>query len=326
MQISKISLALCVLALGATPVIRAADTAAQASARAALVSKLFEIGAETPVTNKTSAAQVQTEVVAPAAAPIVKPRVKATEPVMVPMDKSKAKAEQATMEARQKAEKAAKQADAERKADELKAQKQTAKIAALHKEKDEAAAKAQAKAKAKAEAEQAVVDTKAKKLAKKQAAEQKAAEVAAAKKQVKFNLAQAKVERAKIEQPKTSTAVKTSDTPEQAKAREAIAHALFQDAANNSTAPAAKPATPAPVAKPIVKAKPMKAEKPIVAKKPKVVEPAKVVAPAIVSAAPPLPINSVQQHKLAELLTKYKADMVTPAEYQKLRAEILANP
>ena len=91
------------------------------------------------------------------------------------------------------------------------------------------------------------------------------------------------------------------DTPDQTKAREAIAHSMFQDAA--------KPAAPAPVAE-----------------KPKVVQPARAVAPAIVSVAPPLPINSIQQHKLAELLTKYKADMVTPDEYQKLRAAILANP
>ena len=200
----------------------------------------------------------------------------------------------------------------------------------MHKEKDEAAAKAQAKAKAKAEklaakakakadVEQAIVDTKAKKLADKQAAEQKAAEVAAAKKQVKSNLSQPKVEQPKVEPPKTSAAVKTLDTPEQAQAREAIAHLMFQEAANNSSTPAAKPAVKAEV-------KPKKAEKPTVAAKPKLMEPAKAVTPAIVSAAPPLPINSVQQHKLAELLTKYKADMVTPAEYQNLRAEILANP
>jgi DNA polymerase III gamma/tau subunit len=292
MQVSKISLALCVLALGVAPAIHAADTPAQAAARAALASKLFEIGAETPATNKPSAAQVKTAVVIPAAAPAAKtvvapvvvpaakPVVKNTEPVMVPLDKkAKAKAEQAAADA---------------KAAELKAQKDAAKLAAAQKEKDAAAAAAQAKAKAKAE--KLAAESKAKAdLAK------KAAEVAAAKQQVKSNLSQTKVESPKVEQPKTSTKAKTLDTPEQAKAREALAHSMFQDAANTAPATAAKPAvTSAPVAKP--------------------------VAPAVVNVAPPLPINSVQQHKLAELLTKYKADMVTPDEYQKLRAAILANP
>ena len=320
MQISKISLALCVMALGTTPVIRAADTPAQASARAAIASKLFEISAETPVTNKPAASAVKAQAIAPAAAPaaktvvktvaapavvpvvkpiekpVAKPVVKATEPVMVPMDKkAKAKAEQAAADA---------------KAAELKAQKEAAKIAAAQKEKDEAAAKAQAKvkakadklaaeAKAKADAEKAVADAKAKKLADKKAAEQKAAEVTAAKQQVKSNLNQPKVEPSK-----TSATVKTTDTPEQAKAREALARSLFQDAASAPTATATKPIAP----KPAVKAE------------------AKLSAPAIVSVAPPLPINSIQQHKLAELLVKYKADKVTPDEYQKLRAAILANP
>jgi colicin import membrane protein len=51
---------------------------------------------------------------------------------------------------------------------------------------------------------------------------------------------------------------------------------------------------------------------------------------AVVSApdmtAPPAPVNSSKQQQLADLLNKYKADQVTPDEYQQQRAAILAQP
>ncbi len=42
--------------------------------------------------------------------------------------------------------------------------------------------------------------------------------------------------------------------------------------------------------------------------------------------APPLPISADKQARLQALLAKYKADQISPEEYQKQRAEILAEP
>jgi hypothetical protein len=41
---------------------------------------------------------------------------------------------------------------------------------------------------------------------------------------------------------------------------------------------------------------------------------------------PPLPISSQKQQRLYELLQRYKADQVTPEQYQAERAKILAGP
>jgi hypothetical protein len=42
--------------------------------------------------------------------------------------------------------------------------------------------------------------------------------------------------------------------------------------------------------------------------------------------APALPISADKEAQLQALLAKYKADQITPVEYQKQRAEILAQP
>ena len=42
--------------------------------------------------------------------------------------------------------------------------------------------------------------------------------------------------------------------------------------------------------------------------------------------APPLPISAAKQQELDALLARYKADQITPDEYQKQRATILAEP
>jgi hypothetical protein len=41
---------------------------------------------------------------------------------------------------------------------------------------------------------------------------------------------------------------------------------------------------------------------------------------------PPSPISSEKQQRLGELLQRYKADQVTPEQYQVERAKILAGP
>jgi hypothetical protein len=42
--------------------------------------------------------------------------------------------------------------------------------------------------------------------------------------------------------------------------------------------------------------------------------------------APPLPISLEKQQKLNDLLPKYQADTISPEEYHKQRAAILAGP
>jgi hypothetical protein len=41
---------------------------------------------------------------------------------------------------------------------------------------------------------------------------------------------------------------------------------------------------------------------------------------------PALPISEAKEAQLKALLAKYRADQITPGEYQKQRAEILAQP
>jgi hypothetical protein len=41
---------------------------------------------------------------------------------------------------------------------------------------------------------------------------------------------------------------------------------------------------------------------------------------------PALPISAAKEAQLRALLAKYKADQITPGEYHKQRAEILAQP
>lgn len=300
---------ICALALGTALTIRAEDTPAQAAARAALASKLFEMGADVPATNAPATPmppKVDTVAPAPPVMSEMPPAAKPMdEPAMVPVNgDAKAKA---------KAAKAAKAA-------EMKAQQEADKKAAAQKEYDAEMAKAKAdadkaaaKAKAKADAEQAAADMKAQKAAAKKAADQKAAEIAAAKKQVKTNM-----EQPKMEQPMTVDAPRVTpgntDTPEQAKAREALAHSLFEESAATPTTPMAPAIQPSPV--------PMLAPAPA----PKVQEPSKVMQPSlpVMPMAPALPISEDKQQKLQELLGKYKADQITPEEYQKQRAAILA--
>jgi hypothetical protein len=42
--------------------------------------------------------------------------------------------------------------------------------------------------------------------------------------------------------------------------------------------------------------------------------------------APNVPVSETQQARLQELLAKYKANEITPAEYHRQRAEILGQP
>ena len=90
MQISKLSLMVCALALVATLPLRAEDTPAQSAARAALASKLFEISDEPMATNTMPAAPV----VKVPAGPDYSAKVKAAQggdgktPVVISADKA----------------------------------------------------------------------------------------------------------------------------------------------------------------------------------------------------------------------------------------------
>jgi len=136
MRISKLLSAVCAMAfLAGSPAVRAQDTPAQAAARAALMDKMSELGAQPPQATNTVAAEpaVAPKPVAPAAkesAPTVEPTPKTTgdDVVMTPINKPVSKADKAAAAAKAKA-------DAQQAAAELKAKKEA-----------EAAAKAQARA------------------------------------------------------------------------------------------------------------------------------------------------------------------------------------
>jgi hypothetical protein len=85
-----------------------------------------------------------------------------------------------------------------------------------------------------------------------------------------------------------------------------------------------------PPAKPVVAAKPQPAPQPAAAAP----QPAKPVEADYVGkdlgmkpiVAPALPISAGKEDRLQALLMKYKTDQISPAEYQKQRAAILAEP
>jgi hypothetical protein len=95
------------------------------------------------------------------------------------------------------------------------------------------------------------------------------------------------------------------------------------------SAPAAAPVVTSPPANPVVQPTepapaPVVAAPPVVETKPAASNPSVSEMQPIV--APPLPISASKESQLQALLEKYKADQITPEEYQKQRAAILAQP
>jgi hypothetical protein len=148
-----------------------------------------------------------------------------------------------------------------------------------------------ADAQAKAAKEAKAAEMKAQKAAAKQAAQQKAAET-------------------------TTVTSQNGDNPAQAKAREALANSLFNMSADTPVTPVtpATSATSASQPKQTMVVTPMPAPE------------VKTVIASPIGMAPPLPISQEKQQKLQALLGKYRADQVSPDEYQKQRAAILAEP
>ena len=157
--------------------------------------------------------------------------------------------------------------------------------------------------KARQDAEQAAADLKAQK----EAARQQKARAAA-------EAAQAKVKPAA--EPVVTAPAPSADTEAQARAREALAREL------NQPVPAGQVATVS------VKPAAVKPVKPTVAEPVKPVEvnyPGKDLGMKPI-AAPALPIAASKEEQLQALLAKYKADQLSPEEYHKQRADILAAP
>ena len=162
--------------------------------------------------------------------------------------------------------------------------------------------KAAAAAKAKQEADQAAADLKAKKDADKKVAEQKAADEATAKAQAKA--------KAKADAQQAAAELKAKKDAEAAAKKQAGAQTMAPPS-GVAAAPPAKPAAPevAPAVKPPPPANANYAGKTLGLKP--------IVAPSP-------PVSPQQEEALQALLAKYMANQISPDEYQKERAAILA--
>jgi hypothetical protein len=312
----RISLGLClVLGTGFIP-LRAADNPAQAAARAALMEKISGPNAQpvspaspmpataTPPPTVAQFAPAPTSpatLLAPAGAQDTPTQAAARAALTERIGGLNARPNQPANPAPQasvvmtptnkqvsKADKVAAAAKARQEADQaaadLKAKRDADRKAAAQKAADEAAAKAQAKAKAKADAQQAAAELKAKKEAEATAKKQAAAQ--------------------------TTTPPAKPATPKVAPAKPIAQKAAPVKPAAQKVAPA-KPAAPevAPVVKPPPPANANYAGK-------------SLGLPPYV--APPPPVSAQQDAELQALLAKYMANQMSPDEYQKERAAILA--
>ena len=171
---------------------------------------------------------------------------------------------------------------------------------------------------AKAKAKQDTADLKARQEADKKLAAEKEREAKTAAKQ-----AEAK---AKADQAADNSAAKQEADKKSEAERAALSTAMADSAAKNTVTNA-----PAATAK-TAKAKKEKKQKPAPAAAAQ--QPAKTSEPGYAGkdlgmkplAAPALPISTSKEEQLQALLAKYKADQISPEEYQKQRAAILAEP
>jgi hypothetical protein len=313
MRISNLLSAFCAAAfLAGSLAVRAQDNPAQTAARAALMDKMRELDAQQ--NQPTTPAPPATVVIAPSAGqeqagqltiatPKVEPTPKTADDnvVMTPVNTPVSKAEKA----KAKAEKAA------------------------------------AAAKAKQEADQAAADLKAKNEADRKAAKQKAADEAAAKANAKMDAKQAAAElKAKNE----------AEAPAKSQSRATVAASSADNSGFTPVPPPSNPGSQAAAAQTALRQNKSEPNQQAVATpQPPVVAtpPAKPAAPAAAPAVKPPPADSgyagkslgfkpveaptppVSAQKVAELqalLAKYMANQVSPDEYQKERAAILAEP
>ena len=308
------------MALGAAMTAPAADTPAQAAARVALEAKLKELNAQCPAPNPVEAPPAaKNKTCAPAAKQVSKasltPKMQSELPpakhdvVMKPVSsetspvtcQQKVPADKAVVNAQTAADKKAKQEAAEAKAKQDAAQAAAdAKAAADKKAKQEAAA-----AKAKQDAAQAAAQLKAKKEA------QAAADAkAAADKKAKQEAAAAK---AKQDAAQAAAQLKAKKEAQAAAAAKAKQDALQAAAEKKAKAEADK------------KLAELKQAETEAAKPGKMDSPGAELGLHQI-AAPALPIAASKESRLQTLLGKYKTNQLTPEEYHKQRAAILAEP
>ena len=129
----------------------------------------------------------------------------------------------------------------------------------------------------------------------------------------------------------TAFVVQAADNPAQAAARAAVAEEPVVMTPVNGEAKAAKAKVKQDVAQAAAEAKAQKeAAKKAAAKAKKENKKSAVAASAASEmkpiVAPASPIAAAKEQRLQALLVKYKADQVSPEEYQRERAAILAEP
>jgi len=132
------------------------------------------------------------------------------------------------------------------------------------------------------------------------------------------------------------TAPQPLDSEAQAAARAALLQAMGQPVTAAPAPVTAPVATPAPtvVPAPVVVVAPAPTTPAVPAAKPVAISPAKPSGATMLGkeagftpiVAPPLPISATKEQQLDALLAHYKADQISPEEYHKQRAAILAEP
>lgn len=360
MRISNLVSAVCATAfLAGSLAVRAQDTPAQAAARAALLQKMSELNKQQ--SQPTNPAPATSIVIPPTAAPVqagqpenatptvpppavtqpappvivvtpsgagqekaVQPTNAAPDMVMTPVNPPNSKAEKAAAKARAKQE-------ADQAAADLKAKKEADKKAAAQKAADEAAAKAQAKAKAKADKAAAEANAKAD-------AQQAAADLKAKKEAEAAGKAQAAVR--PVVQPAAPPREDSGFfTPVPPPSNPEIQTGTLPAAASTPTPSNQLPSNQQPAATPTPAATPAPTVVAAPPAKPVTPEMAPIVKPVPANAgyvgkslgfqpmvAPPPPVSAQKQAQLSALLSRYMANQITPEEYHKARAEILAQP
>jgi hypothetical protein len=197
----------------------------------------------------------------------------------------------------------------------------------------DAKAKAKAeKAAADAKAKQDAADAKAKKEAEKKLAEQQAAQAKADKAAADAKAKQDAAAKASADKMAMDSAPKNSDNQTEAQ-KAAMAQIMAAEVPTNTMTMAQSPTNaPATKAKPVAKVKKQKKKKAEPATQTAAAQPAmdenypgKDIGMKPITVPPP-PVSASKVEKLQALLAKYRADQISPEEYQQQRAAIIADP
>lgn len=276
MQIPKVSLFVCALALGSLLPVQAEDNPAQAAAMAALNTKMAQLDQQ------------------PSNA-------------IPPTVEEKAQAQTTVTQQKKQEKEAAKKAAAKKKADAA---------AAAQAQKEAAAAQ---KAEQKAQADQQIATEAQKQIDQQNLAAQKATDMAA------MGAAATQVQSQPVQTQQTQVPVQTqvqSAQPVQSSTQLNANQAAAMAALNQTMSTGATTTQPAP--SPVIMTTTPGTPAPVMPQ-------TQVASPQPVSqlpfySAPKAPVSDAKQQQLHALLQKYMANQITPGEYQKQRADILAQP